>query len=63
MKSYITRYRRPHLLPVPYRVQPERLDRSARFLRALRLSLAAPAAPVMRPHQREFDFALTAAVR
>ena len=30
-----------HLLPVPYSVRPDRLERGIRMLRALRLSLAA----------------------
>ena len=56
MKTYSTRYRRPTLLPVPYSVRPDRLERGIRMLRALRLSLAvAAAAP--RAQQREFDFA------
>lgn len=59
MKSYKTRYRRPHLLPVPYRAQPHRLERSVLFLRNLRLSLAAPAVPVVRPQQVEFNFAVS----
>jgi hypothetical protein len=57
MKSYKTRYRRPHLLPIPYRTQPARLERSVVFLRNLRLSLAAPATPAVRPQQVEFSFA------
>ena len=57
MKTYSTRHRRRTLLPVPYSVRPDRLERGIRLLRALRLSLAAqPPAP--RVQQREFEFAL-----
>jgi hypothetical protein len=57
MKTYSTRYRRRTLLPVPYSVRPDRLERGIRMLRALRLSLSvASSAP--RAQQREFDFAL-----
>ncbi len=63
MKSYTTRYRRPHLLPVPYRAHPDRLARGAQFLRSLRLSLAAPTAPGLSPQQAEFDFLPAPALR
>jgi len=56
MKHYSNRYRRPTLLPVPYSVRPDRLERGIRMLRALRLSLAAPTVPV-RVQQCEFQFA------
>jgi hypothetical protein len=46
------------LLSVPYSVRPDRIERGLRLLRALRFSLAAAAAPVSRPQQREFDFIL-----
>ncbi|HEY0369185.1 MAG TPA: hypothetical protein VGC85_06285 [Chthoniobacterales bacterium] len=56
MKTYSTRYRRRTLLPVPYSVRPDRLERGIKMLRALRLSLAAqPMHP--RAHQSEFNFA------
>ncbi len=55
MKTYSTRSRRRTLLPVPYSVRPDRIERGLRMLRALRLSLAAPAAPV-RAQQCEFAF-------
>jgi hypothetical protein len=57
MKTYSTRYRRPTLLPVPYSVRPDRIERGLRMLRSLRLALAAPA-PAVRAQQREFEFAL-----
>ena len=57
MKTYSTRYRRRTLLPVPYSVRPDRLERGVQLLRALRLSLAAQPAPV-RVQQREFNFML-----
>ncbi len=57
MKTYSTRYRRPNLLPVPYSVRPDRLERGIRMLRALRLSLATAAGPNGRSEQCEFDFA------
>ena len=60
MKTYSTRYRRRTLLPVPYSVRPDRLERGIRMLRALRLSLAAQPTQV-RAQQCEFEFALTAA--
>jgi hypothetical protein len=53
-----SRYRRSTLLPVPYSVRPDRLERGIRILRALRLSLAAAEMPHVRPQQREFEFAL-----
>ena len=58
MKTYSTRYRRSRstLLPVPYSVRPDRLERGIRLLRALRLSLAAQP-PVIHARQCEFDFA------
>jgi hypothetical protein len=57
MKRYKTRYPRRNLLAVPYSVRPDRIERGLRILRALRHSLAA-VAPVPRPQQKEFDFAL-----
>lgn len=57
MKTYSTRNRRRTLLPVPYSVRPDRLERGIRMLRALRLSLAA-AQPAIRPQQCEFEFVL-----
>jgi hypothetical protein len=57
MKTYSTRYRRRTLLPVPYSVRPDRLERGIRMLRALRLSLAAQT-PAARAQQCEFQFAL-----
>ena len=60
MKSYSTRYRRRTLLPVPYSVRPDRLERGIRMLRALRLSLAAQPVTV-RAQQCEFDFPLSPA--
>ncbi|MGI9088540.1 MAG: hypothetical protein ACR2HH_12505 [Chthoniobacterales bacterium] len=59
MKTYSHRYRRGALLPVPYSVRPDRLERGIRILRALRLSLAAAPAPGARPQQCEFEFALS----
>lgn len=56
MKTYSTRHRRRTLLPVPYSVRPDRLERGIQMLRALRLSLAI-ASPAPRAQQREFDFA------
>ncbi|HEV2804998.1 MAG TPA: hypothetical protein VGW57_08730 [Chthoniobacterales bacterium] len=55
MKRSKTRYPRRHLLPIPYSVRPDRIERGLRILRALRQSLAA-VSPVPRPQQREFDF-------
>lgn len=57
MKHRSIHYRRSTLLPVPYSVRPDRLERGIRLLRAFRLSLAAQVAPV-RPQQCEFEFAL-----
>jgi hypothetical protein len=56
MKRYKTRYPRRNLLVVPYSVRPDRIERGLRILRALRQSLSAAAAPVPRPHQKEFEF-------
>lgn len=61
MKTYSTRYRRSTLLPVPYSVRPDRLERGIRLLRALRLSLAAQT-PMPRAQQCEFEFALAGRV-
>ena len=60
MKTYPTRSRRSRstLMPVPYSVRPDRLERGIRMLRALRLSLAATAATHIRPQQCEFEFAI-----
>ena len=55
MKRYKTRYPRRHLLPVPYSVRPDRIERGLRILRALRHSLAA-VPPMPRPQQKEFEF-------
>ncbi len=60
MKTYSSRYRRRTLLPVPYSVRPDRLERGIRMLRALRLSLAAQPTPV-RAQQCEFNFGLSPA--
>lgn len=57
MKTYSTRYRRSTLLPVPYSVRPDRLERGIRLLRTLRLSLAA-SNPTPRAQQCEFEFAM-----
>ena len=59
MKRYKTHYPRRNLLTVPYSVRPDRIERGLRILRALRFSLAASNTPAERPHQREFDFALS----
>jgi hypothetical protein len=59
MKRYKTHYPRRSLLSVPYSVRPDRIERGLRILRALRFSIAAAAAPVSRPQQREFDFILS----
>ena len=59
MKRYKTHYPRRTLLPVPYSVRPDRIERGLRILRALRYSIAASAAPASRLQQREFDFPLT----
>ena len=48
MKHYPTRYRRHHLLPVPYSVRPDRIERGLRILRALRLALSRAAADSIR---------------
>ena len=58
MKTYSTpsRRNRSTLLPVPYSVRPDRLERGIRMLRALRLSLAAQP-PIIHVRQCEFDFA------
>ena len=58
MKHYLNRHRRRTLLPVPYSVRPDRLERGIRILRALRLSLDTPPVACMRPQQCEFEFAL-----
>jgi hypothetical protein len=58
MKRSKTHYPRRTLLPVPYSVRPDRIERGLRILRALRFSLATSVAPSARPHQREFDFIL-----
>ncbi|MDQ6940354.1 MAG: hypothetical protein M3119_09390 [Verrucomicrobiota bacterium] len=55
MKHYSNRYRRSTLLPVPYSLRPDRLERGIKILRALRLSLAAEV-PQVRPQQCEFKF-------
>ena len=59
MKTSSNRYRRSRstLLPVPYSVRPDRLERGIRMLRALRLSLAAQP-PIIHTRQCEFDFGL-----
>lgn len=62
MKTYSSRYSRRSLLAVPYSPRPDRIERGLRMLRALRLSLAAPA-PNARPQQREFEFAWPKALR
>jgi len=59
MKTYSTRSHRRTLLPVPYSVRPDRLERGLRMLRALRLSLAAQTP--QRTRQCEFEFALQSA--
>lgn len=59
MKRYKTHYPRRSLLTVPSSFRPDRIERGLRILRALRSSLAASSAPAERPHQREFDFALS----
>jgi len=56
MKHYSTRYRRRHLLAVPYSTRPDRIERSLRILRAVRLALATPA-PAVQTQQGEFNFA------
>jgi hypothetical protein len=57
MKRYSTRYRRPHLIRVPYSIRPDHLDRGLRMLRALRLKLQATPQP--RASQFEFDFRMS----
>jgi hypothetical protein len=59
MKRYKTHHPRRSLLPVPYSVRPDRIERGLRILRALRFSIAAAATPVSRPQQGEFDFILS----
>ena len=58
MKTYLNRNgrSRSNLIPVPYSVRPDRLERGIRMLRALRLSLAAQP-PIIHARQCEFDFA------
>ena len=56
MKRYSTRSQRRTLLPIPYSVRPDRLERGIRLLRALRLSLAAAPTSYPRPQQVEFAF-------
>jgi hypothetical protein len=55
MKHYSTRYRRRHLLAVPYSTRPDRIERSLRILRAVRLALATPA-PLVPMQQGELNF-------
>ena len=57
MKKYSTRHRRNTLLPVPYSLRPDHLERGLRMLRSLRLSLVTAPISVARPEQREFNFA------
>ena len=59
MKTSSTRSRRNRstLIPVPYSLRPDRLERGLRMLRALRLSLAAQP-PVIHARQCEFDFTM-----
>jgi hypothetical protein len=57
MKHYSTRYRRRSLLPVPYSVRPDRMERGLRILRAVKLALAAPQ-PLVRTQQSEFNFGM-----
>jgi hypothetical protein len=59
MKRYKIHQPRRNLLSVPYSVRPDRIERGLRILRALRSSIAAAAAPLSRPQQREFDFILS----
>ena len=58
MKTYPNRARRSRstLIPVPYSVRPDRLERGIRMLRALRLSLGATPTPRVRAEQCEFAF-------
>ncbi len=58
MKYRSYRHRRSTLLPVPYSVRPDRLERGIRMLRALRLSLGAPQLAAARPQQCEFEFCM-----
>jgi hypothetical protein len=58
MKRSKIHHPRRSLLPVPYSVRPDRIERGLRILRALRFSIAAAAGPASRPQQREFDFIL-----
>lgn len=55
MKHYAIRYRRRHLLPVPYSVRPDRIERSLRILRAVRQALITPE-PIIQAQQCEFNF-------
>ena len=59
MKTYSNRNRRnrSNLIPVPYSMRPDRLERGIRMLRALRLSLAAQP-PIIHARQCEFEFAM-----
>jgi hypothetical protein len=59
MKRYKIHQPRRNLLSVPPSVRPDRIERGLRILRALRYSIAAAAAPLSRPQQREFDFILS----
>jgi hypothetical protein len=59
MKTYSTRHRRPHLIPVPYSIRPDHLDRGLRMLRALRLKLQATPGQPPRVAQFEFDFRMS----
>ncbi len=56
MKHYSNRYRRRNLLPVPYSVRPDRIERGLQILRAVRLALIKPQ-PLVRAQQCEFNFA------
>lgn len=57
MKTYSTRHRRSHLLPVPYSTRPDRLERGLLMLRTLRLSLAQAREQGAPARQIEFPFA------
>ena len=57
MKHYSNRYRRRNLLPVPYSVRPDRIERGLRILRAVRLALTEPQ-PLVRAQQCEFNFGM-----
>jgi len=61
MKHYSKRHRRKTLLPIPYSVRPDRLERGIRILRTLRLALSAPELAYARPEQCEFEFGLNKA--